>query len=338
MKKIAFFILFITFIFTGCNKANYEPVSKTDFYMGTVVTIKIYNKASDEIFNKAFDRIKDLENKFSINIEGTETLSISKNIGSFVKVSDDTFNVIQKGLYYSDLSGGRFDITIGPLVKIWGIGTDNAKIPNKDEIEWAKNLVNYKNVQTDESSKSVKLTGDEMLIDLGGIAKGYAADVLAETLKENGIKSAIINLGGNVYALGKKPDGSKYKIGIQTPFKARGEILGNIEVSDMSVVTSGIYERYFEDNGKTYHHILNPFTGYPVDNDLLSVSIISKKSVDGDALSTTVFSLGLKDGMEFVKKLDGIEAIFVTKDKKIYMTDGIKDNFKLLDNQYSIAN
>jgi thiamine biosynthesis lipoprotein len=150
------------------------------------------------------------------------------------------------------------------------------------------------------------------------------------------VKSAIIDLGGNVFALGNRPDGKLWKIGIQDPFEQRGQIIGSIEVKDKSIVTSGIYERFIEKDGKKYHHILNPFNGYPFDNELAGVTIVSDKSIDGDALSTTVFSKGLKGGMEFIEKIQGTEAIFVTKDKEVYITSGLKNNFKITKEEFKI--
>ncbi|MPN53414.1 FAD:protein FMN transferase [bioreactor metagenome] len=177
-----------------------------------------------------------------------------------------------------------------------------------------------------------------MKIDLGAIAKGYTADAVVEVLRENGVKSAIIDLGGNVFAIGNKPDGNAWKIGIQDPFDQRGKIVGVIEVKDKSIVTSGIYERFIEKDGKKYHHILSPFNGYPYDNEIAGVTIISDKSIDGDALSTAVFSKGLKGGMESVEKIKDIEAIFITKNKDVYITSGLKNNFTITKDEFKLIN
>lgn len=166
-----------------------------------------------------------------------------------------------------------------------------------------------------------------MRITLGSIVKGYAADEVKRILKENKVNSAIIDLGGNLYIIGKKSDGSKFRIGIQDPFRPKGSYAGILEISDKSVVTSGDYERYFIYQGKKYNHIIDTETGYPVDNEITGISIISEFSIDGDALSTTIFALGLDKGMEFVNYLEGVEAIFITKDKSIYLTSGLEDKF-----------
>ncbi len=177
-----------------------------------------------------------------------------------------------------------------------------------------------------------------MQVDLGAIAKGYAADEVAKILKENGVQHAIINLGGNVLTLGGNLEDKPWKIGIQNPFNQRGEYLGIISVQDETIVTSGTYERYFEQDGKKYHHILDPMTGYPVENDIASVSIITKKSIDGDGNSTSVLLLGLDKGMKFIENQAGVDAIFVTYDKKIYVTSGIKDRFTITNKEFTLMN
>ena len=199
-------------------------------------------------------------------------------------------------------------------------------------------LTNYKDVVIDEANKTVFLTRPGMMLDLGGIAKGYAADVISKMLTDEGVKSAIIDLGGNIFAHGEKVSGDAWKIGIQNPFSNRGEIVGAISVKNKSIVTSGIYERYIEVDGVKYHHILNPETGYPYENDIAGITIISDKSTTGDALSTSVFALGIEEGMKFVEELDDVDAIFVTKEKGIYVTSGIKDNFELRDENFKLMN
>jgi len=252
----------------------------------------------------------------------------------FVKVSEDTFEVIKKGLYFSSIYN-KFDITIGPVVKLWNIGFDNARIPEEKEIKSKLQLVNYKNVLLDEKENKVMLKEKGMIIDLGGIAKGYAADEAVKILKENGVEHAIVNLGGNVMTLGGRPDGKPWIIGVQHPFDKRGDYVGTVKVAGKTVVTSGIYERYIEKDGKIYHHIIDKATGYPVDNNLLSATIITDQSVVGDGLSK-VFGLGVEKGMEFVKTLENVEAIFITKDNKIYITPGLKENFEQTDKSFQL--
>lgn len=345
-KNIIFLVLLLITIayiliirpFDKTSQQSEVSISNTGFLMGTVIDIKLFDTTDNAIMNDAFDIIKDIENKMSLNIAGSEINRINEGSGiAPVPVSNETYEVVQKGLKYSSISQGSFDITIGPLVKLWGIGTDNARVPSDQEIKDAKTLVGYEMVDVNDSAKSVYLQRRGMLLDLGGVAKGYAADMISDYLKSQGIKRAIINLGGNVMAVGSKSADAPWKIGVQNPFDSRGSYIGTVSVSDSTVVTSGIYERYFESEGKVYHHILSPFTGYPVDNGLSSVTIIARSSADADALSTSVFSLGLEKGMELAESLDGVEAIAVDMDRNIYLTSGAKDIFSLTDTAFKIS-
>jgi thiamine biosynthesis lipoprotein len=208
--------------------------------------------------------------------------------------------------------------------------TERDEIPTDTEIEKIKYLIDYKNLQMLEDNQ-VFLTEKQMKINLGSIVKGYAADEVRRILLENDVNIAMIDLGGNIFAHGFKADGSSWKIGIQNPLEYTGNFLGILQVKDKSIVTSGDYERYFIYDGKKYHHILDTETGYPVDNEIMGVSIISEKSIDGDGLSTTLFALGLDKGMELINSIEGAEAIFITKEKSIYFTEGINDKFILSD-------
>ncbi len=347
IKKISFIILSLICItsslfFYGCTKKNMEPVEKTEYMLGTICSITVFDGNKDQAISAAFKRIKDIENKMSVNKEGTELDAIGDKAGKdYVKVSDDTLYVLQKGKYYSEQSGGVFDITVGPLVKLWGIGTDKAKVPSLEEINEKKALINYRNLIIDEKDKKVMLNKAGMSLDLGGIAKGYAADEAARILKENDVKHAIVNLGGNILAINDNPEGRPWGIGIQNPFEPRGgteNALGVVNVSNKTVVTSGIYERFVEKDGKKYHHILNPFTGYPMDNSLASVTIVTDVSIDADAATKNIFFKGIEKGPEYIKTLKGVEAIFVTKNKEVYVTDGLKENFKLTNNEFKLLN
>ena len=224
--------------------------------------------------------------------------------------------VIKIQILYSELSGGAFDLTIEPVSALWDFKADKPTVPSSDAIAQAVSHVDYTKV--DIRDNTVTLEDPEAGIDLGAIAKGYIADQVKTYLKKQGIKHAIINLGGNVDVIGTKPDGSKYNIGIQKPFDESGEAITSVQLKDQTVVTSGIYERYFKKNGKLYHHILDPRTGYPCENNLHSVSIITDSSTKADALSTTCFLLGYEKGMELIQSMDGVEAIFITDDEKVH--------------------
>ena len=309
-----------------------EPISRTEFLMNTVMTIKIYDTHDENILDKIYSRLREIENRMSATLNDSDVNKINENAGIRpVTINEDTYFVINKAKYYAEISNGACDPTIGPLVNLWNISSgekNRMSIPNIEEIDEKKSYVNYKNLELLDNNQ-VFLKEKNMRIDLGSIVKGYAADEVSRILTENGVKSAIIDLGGNIFAHGEKSDGSYWNIGIQDPFKFTGNYLGILKAKNSSIVTSGDYERFFEYNGKRYHHILDTKTGCPAENELSGVCFISNKSIDGDALSTTLFVLGLDNGMELVNSLENIEAIFITKDKSIYITKNLKDKFTL---------
>lgn len=334
-------LIFSLTILSGCSKDNKvsEPISKSGLLMGTVVSVTLYDSTDESILDKIFNKVSELESTLSINENGTLVDKINESAGiEPVKVDYDTYTVIKKGLEYAKLSNGLFDISVGPIVKLWSIGLPEAKVPTQEEIDSKIPLVGYSDVELNDTENTVFLKREGMMIDLGGVAKGYTADVISNILTEEGVKSAIIDLGGNIFAHGEKINGDAWKIGIQNPFSDRGDIIGTITVKNKSIVTSGIYERYIEKDGIKYHHILSPKTGYPYENEIAGITIISDKSSDGDALSTSVFAMGVEEGMKFVNTQEGIDAIFVTKDNKIYITDGIRDIFKLTNTDFTLSN
>ena len=304
--------------------------------MGTIIQLKVYGSNAKEATEKALQRINDIENKMSVNIETSEVTKLNAKAGiSAQKLSMDTYSVIDKSVQYSKLTQGALDITIQPIVKLWGIGTDKERIPLKTEIDEKLKLVDYNDIILDAKSSTVKLRRTDQAIDLGAIAKGYTADEIKRVLVSNKISSALINLGGNVYAVGNKTDGNSWNIGLQNPLDTRGQYIGTISVTDKSVVTSGNYERFFIQDGKRYHHIYDSKTGYPSESGLISTTIISDNSIDGDALSTSTFIMGLTKGMKLVESIKGVEAIFITADKKVYVTQGLKDNFNLTSKEFT---
>lgn len=345
-KKIYITIIcLLALILTSCAKqsspeAQVNPVSKSNFLLGTEVTITIYDKQDEAIIDKAFRRISEIEAKMTINnAETSEIIALNNASGSSeVKLSPDTFNVLERGKEFSEMTKGRFDITVGSIVKLWNIGTEYAAVPEPDVLEQKRLLIDFEKLHLDRSKLTARLDEKGMQVDLGAIAKGYAADEVAKILRDNGVKHAIINLGGNVLTVGGNMQDKPWKIGIQDPFNPRGEYLGIIPVTDKTVVTSGTYERYFEQDGKKYHHILDPRTGYPTDNDIASVSIITTKSIDGDGNSTSVLLLGLEEGLKLIESQKDVEAVFVTYDKKVYVTTGIKDDFILTNSDFELMN
>lgn len=300
--------------------------------MGTIVTARVYGDNAENSISEVMTRIQKLEGMMTINAKGSEIDSLNDAAGKdYVKLSQESIFVINSANRFANLSNGAFDITIGPLVKAWGIFTDNPRIPPADEINKDLKLINYKDISVDEKNMKVKLNRNNQIVDLGGIAKGYAGDEAIKIYKKNGVKSGYINLGGNVVVLGSKPDGSKWKIGVQNPRAANGSYIGILSVSDKAIVSSGDYERFFEKNNIRYHHILDPKTGYPANSDLIATTIVADNSIDADALSTSVFVLGLEKGRKLIESLEGVEAVFIISDKKVYITSGLKDIFKFDD-------
>jgi FAD:protein FMN transferase len=330
MMNIIYPIL-ISLTILSCNSNSIKPYTKTSFAMGTICTITLYEKKADFNIEKAFKIIYDIENKMSRVIINSEISEVNANAGiKPTRVSESTFFVIKEGLKYGKLSNNKFDITIGPLVNLWGIGTENQAVPNPDSINDVLPSVESENVKLNDKDMSVLLENKGMSIDLGGIAKGYATDLLKDFLIKEGFTKGIINLGGNVLTFGSKDEGIPWKIGVQNPVDSRGHYIGTINLSENAVVTSGIYERYFEADGKKYHHILDPYSGYPIENKLLSITIITNSGIVADAYSTIIFSEGLSKGMEILESINGMDGIFVTKDKEVYISSGIKDSFILL--------
>ncbi len=324
----------------GCSLPGKEAVitEKEEYIFGTLVSLKLYEPVEASVFQAVFDDLRNVDNRMTVKGISSELIAVNKAAGvSPVVVSEDTFHVVEVARQYAEASQGAFDITVFPVVSLWGIGTDNERIPSPDEIETGLKNVGYQDLILDSVKKSVFLRRTGMGLDLGGIAKGYAADRTAEKLRALGVERGIINLGGNIFAMGTKEDGTPWKIGIQNPINNRGEYLGIVNAVNQTLVTSGIYERYFEKDGKRYHHILDTKTGYPVENEVAGVSILADSSIDADALSTTCFVMGPDKAFEFVKSKPGVEVLFVTKDKKIRMTAGFKKVFTLTDKSFTVV-
>ena len=308
-------------LLTGCSGAKSstqtdQDLTYTDMLFDTVIKIQILDPADESILDGLKKLCEKYDTMFSATNTDSELYKLNHANGQPFTVSSETANLIQEGIHYSELSGGAFDLTIEPVSALWDFKADKPTVPSSDAIAQAVSHVDYTKV--DIQDNTVTLEDPEAGIDLGAIAKGYIADQVKTYLKKQGIKHAIINLGGNVDVIGTKPDGSKYNIGIQKPFDESGEAITSIQLKDQTVVTSGIYERYFKKNGKLYHHILDPRTGYPCENNLYSVSIITDSSTKADALSTTCFLLGYEKGMELIQSMDGVEAIFITDDEKVH--------------------
>ena len=321
------------FVFFYMKNQQKEPVNATSFKLNTIVKVTIYDSQDESLLQEVMDLCDQYEKVFSRTLAESELYRLNRQElpsedGKTFDISPELAALTAKGLEYSKISKGAFDITVAPVSSLWDFTSGAKKIPAKTEIEEALPLVNYKNVEL--SDARIRFEKQGMGLDLGAIAKGYIADKMKEFLISKGVKSAIIDLGGNVLCVGKRPDNKPFRIGIQRPFAGRSETVATVEIEDKSVVSSGIYERYFEKNGTLYHHILNPKTGYPYENDLVSVTIISDKSVDGDGLSTSCFALGLEEGMALVESRDGIHAVFITADGELYLTKGLEEELELI--------
>lgn len=308
---------------TGCSApaGKNTVIQDTIIAFDTVVTITLYGTNDTEALDGAMELCRSYDSLFSRTTEGSDVYRINHAKGETVTVSPETILLIRQSLSYSELTDGAIDITIAPVKDLWDFSSeekiaDESALPDETALADALSHVDYRCISYDETACTVTLSDSEAQIDLGFIAKGYIADRVKEYLISEGITSATINLGGNVLTIGSKPDGTPFQIGIETPFET-GTPIDVLSIADQSVVTSGVYERCFQIDGVLYHHILDPKTGYPVSNDLLSVTIISDSSLDGDALSTTCLMLGPDKAKTLIAGLDGIEAVFITKDYKI---------------------
>lgn len=329
-------------LFVGCGgeqKASLEPMSRTDYVLGTYINVRAYGEADEDLLDSVFARVQEIEAKMSVSeddYESTELLDLNRRAGQEpYQVSPDTYEVLEAAREYSELSDGAFDFTIAPLVSLWNIGSEDAAVPPEEEIAAAVAKIDYTHVSF-ESDNRVYLEEPGMGVDVGAIAKGYAADQAARILLEAGIEHALLDFGGNILTIGRKPDGSLWRIGIQHPEESRNSYLGILTGEDEAVVTSGPYERYFMQDGVRYHHILDRRTGYPVRNGLLSATIVAEESMQADALSTATFVLGFENARELIEGIDGVEAIFVTEANQVYLTPGLRDRFELTAPDYEL--
>lgn len=307
---------------TNKESKSYE---KSDKILGTVVSGLAYGENAKEALEKAFKRAKDIENMMSVNIKDSELSKInSQALNRKVKISEDLYYVIEKALYYANLTEGALDPTLGYAIDAWGIGTDHANIPEKSITNKYKNVKNYKNIELNDNTKEIKFLDKNIKLDLGAIGKGYVGDEMRRVLQEEGINAALLNLGGNVVTLGTKLDNEKWNIGIRNP-KGDDGISASIKSSDEVVVTSGNYERYFIKDKVRYHHILDPKTAYPAENGLISTTIITKNGIDADALSTATYILGAEKAKELIESLDGIEGFFIKDNMDYVETSGLNN-------------
>lgn len=327
--KIPALMTSMLILLTGCGEktdnSSFAVKKQCDvFAMDTYMSLTAYGDNAENALDKASDRITELESLLSVNSENSDIWRINNSDGNPVEISDDTAEIIRSAIEYGDKTG-TLDITIYPVLREWGFTTQEYKIPDDETLDRLLANVDYSAIRLDSNGISIP---EDYMIDLGSVAKGYTGDEVIAELRENGIESAIISLGGNVQALGLKPDGSQWNVAVKNPFIPDATMC-IISVGEKAVITSGNYERFFTgEDGNNYWHIIDKSDGYPADNGLVSVTIIGDSGIMCDALSTALFIAGIEQAQEYWRKNSGFDMILVTDDDRILYTDGIKDSFK----------
>ncbi len=294
--------------------------------MGASITLTIFHENAQELLLQSEQLLHLYKNRFSANDADSELMEVNLQAGkNAVRVHSDLFELIELGKKHSIAANSHLNIAIGPLVQTWRIGFSDAKLPSKEEIQTLLQITNPEDIVLDHSKQEVYLSKVGMRIDLGALAKGYIADKLKEFLEEQGVQSGMINLGGNILTIGENPTYQRpWRIGIQNPILDRGEHVAVIAISDASVVTSGIYERQLVVDGKTYHHIFDRKTGYPMETEVASLTIVAKKSVDCEIWTTRLFGQNPYNIIEEIEQQPGLEAFVITKNQKMMYTSGIQ--------------
>ncbi len=336
IPRMAAALAAISFAVAGCQQR--APLSHTEEILWTTCTITLYDHATKQTLDECFQRLREIHGRMSVGVPGSELDAISGAAGKEpVRVTDDVLTVTEKALQIAQLSNGLFDPTVGPLIKVWKINKDHPEVPKAADISKALSFVNWHDVELDGPAKTIFLKRPGMELDLGGLVKGYAADEAMRILSARGVTSAIIDLGGDIFAMGHGRTGQPWRIGVQNPDAERGTYLGIARVTDKTVVTSGVYEHFFMKDGKRYHHLMDTRTGFPVDNGLESVTVITGSSMDADGFGLALFCMGEKDGIKLGSKLD-LGVVMVDSNHKVYVTPGTKDYFTITDPLFVFAN
>lgn len=340
MKKISFALAGLLFLLSlsGCNQKENIPVSGELFVMSTYVTQKVYGDTAQKAINEVETFLVDCEETFSLYKESSEVSKINRNAGiAPVAVSDNTFTLIQTAKRYSELSEGRFDLTIAPLSTLWAVQSENPHVPSDAEIKDALALVDYRDVILNEANKTVFLKREGMALDLGGVAKGYFCKEIARIYKSYNIRAALVSIGGNIYTYHQKPDGTDFKLGIRNPNDLKGgSFMGVLASHDEVAATSGAYERFFEQDGIFYHHILDLNTGAPSRSDLLSVTVICEDGGLADYLSTTLYLAG-SEAIDTYLADDRFAVIVIDKANRVYISPSLRDRFSITDTDFVFA-
>ena len=314
-NSILFVLLAAVFLFSGCSAPS-SPLNEQRFLLDTIVSVTFYREEDREAVKDALELCRDLELVFSRTDSRSELFRL--NDLDRAEVSEALLTVLKRSIDFCERSGGRFDITMGGVSALYDFTGAETHLPSPDAIASALSHVGYRHILID--GNLVMIDDPDTVVDLGAAAKGYIADEMKALLQARGVEHAIISLGGNVLTIGSRPDGRNFQIGIRDPQKDSDLLSAVADVSGLSVVTSGIYERFFEEDGVIYHHILDPDTGLPVQNGLLSVTVVGPCSLDCDILSTACFSMGLEDALSLIESLDGYEALFIQADKAVCST------------------
>lgn len=339
--RLLLLIAAISLYLVGCTARTGEPhlpeAQRVEFMMDTIIEATVYGQNADQALNQAFTRVGDIEKLMSKTLSDSDILKINLAAGQNpVSIAPDTLEVLTSALNYATLTDGAYEPTSLPIIELWGIGTEQAAVPSQQAISEALNHIGYDKLALNPADDTAFLTEQGSGIDLGGIVKGYAADEMQHILQTQKLKHGILYLGGSITVFGGKPTGQPWVLGIQNPIEPEKGHFATIQLYDGSLVTSGDYQRYFEENGQRYHHIMDPKTGFPVTNELASVTILTSHAQHGDALSTALFVMGLQKGLNFTEEQSDTEAIFVTQDQKVYLTSGLTERVHIVDGGFQI--
>lgn len=323
MKKLRFSALLFAALLCGCS-AEPEKCVRSIYAMDTLMSLTAYGDNAQEALDRAAERLAELEQELSVTIPDSDIGRLNSSGGVPVTVSDDTAEILRAALEVSAQSRGALDVTIYPVLREWGFTTGEYSVPDSETLAELLENVDYTRVEIAGNEVSIP---EGFAVDLGAVAKGYASDCAAEIMRSCGVSSAVMNLGGNVCVTGSKPDGSPWKVAVADPFG--GEYLGTLSVSDCFVITSGKYERCFTgEDGRRYHHIIDPATGYPSENGLSAVTVLGESGVECDALSTALLVLGEEGAADLWREHGGFEMLLVTDDRRLVSTRGFAEKFE----------
>ncbi len=314
-------------LLAACRERPHETV---DFVMGTVVRQTVYGPSAETAAREAVERLRALEAALSFHDAASDISRLNRSSGGpQVTLGPEAIGLLERSLEFSRMSDGAFNIMVGPLVRRWKVTADRPDVPPPAEIASLVRLASYRDLSVDRDRRTARLARRGQMADLGGIAKGYASDAVLALYRARGVRSAIIDIGGNIGLLGSRPDGRPWNIGVQDPGRERGSYIGYLSLADNSVSTSGGYERFFVAGGRRYSHIIDPRTGYPADSGLASASVVAPSAEESDALSTAVFVLGASKGIGLIQRRPGVEAVCITTDGTVIVTEGLRGRFTL---------